>query len=164
MKWFLVALVLALVVLFVQHERSSIKSSYVNGLPQYSALPNHEYLFEQDCYIFKIADHDTDWPLVGSHLTVPGLPTEVAEKYIGTTVNGIRLLDIVHPGAGFKLVSVRRDEGRQGTSITFEVLFDEEALRKYPRLDVYYMLDHTPESEGRPPTFLPRYAVPQPTI
>lgn len=160
MKWFLAIVAVCLVVLFVRHERSAVKSSYVNGLPQYNQLPNREFIFQRDCYIFKDDAHPTDWPLVAAHATVPALPAEVTEKNVGTEISGLRLLDVVRTGARFRLVSVRRDESRQGTTITFEILFLDEASRKYARLDAFDLLDHAPEKNGAPPVFLGDYAAP----
>jgi hypothetical protein len=160
-KWIL-ALVAAVVVgAFVMWQRNSVKSSYVNGLPEYNRLPNQQFLFESDCYVFKFKNRQTDWPLVGTRAVVPELPAEVDEKNLGANYPSVRLLDVVRAGAAFKLVSVRRDEGRNGTHITFEILFLDEADRKYPRLDAFYLLDHTPEKNDAPPVFLERLVVPR---
>jgi hypothetical protein len=158
MKWILAALAVALVTVVGLSQRNAVKTSYVNGLPEYNALPNREYIFEHDCYIFKFKKRDTNWPLVGARRTVPQLPADVDEKNIGADFPDVRILDVVRTGARFKLVSVRRDVSRLGTSITFEILFMDEADRKYPRLDAYYLLDHEPEKKGAPPAFLENYA------
>jgi hypothetical protein len=161
MKWFFVAAATILVAVFFFWQRDSVKTSYVNGLPEYSSLPNKEYLFQSDCYIFKFKKHDTAWPLVGTHAVVPELPVEVDEKNIGLELPGVRILGVVRFGSRLKLVSVRRDQSRQGTAITFEILFMDEAERKYPRLDVFYLLDHGPEKDGAPPKFIESYVVPR---
>jgi len=92
---------------------------------------------------------------------VPALPAEVDAKYIEAELPGVRILDIVRTGSRFKLVSVRRDESRSGTSITFEILFMDEADRKYPRLDAFYLLDHPEEKVGPVPMIREDYAVPR---
>lgn len=161
MKWFLVAAAVVLAALFFFWQRDSVKTSYVNGLPEYSSLPNHEYLFQSDCYIFKFKERKTSWPLVGTRSMVPELPGDVDEKNIGADLPAVRILDVVRAGARFKLVSVRRDQSRHGTFITFEILFMDEAERKYPRLDTFYLLDHSPEKDGAPPKFLESYVVPR---
>jgi hypothetical protein len=160
-KWFLATVGLALVVAFTLWQRDAVKTSYVNGLAQYNRLPGREYIFERDCYIFKFSDRarDTSYPLVGAHATVPELPAEVAGAKIGAALPGVRLLDIVRTGARFKIISVRRDESRRGTSVTFEILFMDEAERKYPRLDAYWLLDHAPEKDGEAPRIREDYAV-----
>jgi hypothetical protein len=163
MKWFLIALGLGLAAFFFVSQRNATKTSYVNGLPEYNQLPNREYIFEQDCYIFKFKQRDTSWPLVGAHDGVPALPESVDPKNIGADLPDVRILDIVRAGARFKLVSVRRDENREGTTITFEILFLDEAERKYARLDAFYLLDHSPEKTGAAPKFIERYAVPRVT-
>ena len=150
MKWFLVATALALVVAFTLWQRNSIKTTYINGLPSYSDLPGREFIFEHDCYIFKLNDRNTSWPLVGAHLTVPALPPEVGEQNIGAHLPGVRILDVVRTGARFRIVSVRRDESRQGTHVTFEVLLNDEAQRKYPRLDAFYLLDRATGHDAIP--------------
>lgn len=162
MKWIVGLLLLAFVGGFYWYESGSVKSSYVNGLPEYRSLPNRQYILEQDCYIFKLLGHNTDWPLVGTHDQVPDLPAEVSARNVGATFAGVRIIDVARVGSQFKLMSVRRDEARRGTTITFEILFADEADRMYPRLDAYYLLDHTPEAGGRPPTFLERAVVPRP--
>jgi hypothetical protein len=161
MKWFLAAAAAILIATFVFWQRGAVKTAYVNGLPEYSSLPNKEFLFQTDCYIFKFKDRNTAWPLVGTHGTVPALPPEIDEKNIGADLPEVRIMDVVRTGARFKLVSVRRDQSRQGTFITFEILFMDEADRKYPRLDAFYLLDHTPEKNGAPPTFLESHVVPR---
>jgi hypothetical protein len=161
MKWFIAALVLGLATFFFVSQRNATKVAYVNGLPEYNRLPNQEFIFERDCYIFKFKERNSTWPLVAARDTVPALPAEVSEKNVGADLPDVRILDVVHAGARFKLVSVRRDENRAGTTITFEILFIDEAERKYPRLDAFYLLDHTPEKNGAPPVFIERYAVPR---
>ena len=164
MKWFLLLAALAVISAGVLYQRNSTKTSYVNGLPEYSRLPNQEYLLEQDCYVFKFKDHDTSWPLIGANvptlpMTVPELPTEVTEKKIGADFPNLRVLDVVRSGSRFKIVSVRRDESRRGSRLTFEILFLDEAERHYPRLDAYWIIDHTPEKSGLAPQIIPDYAV-----
>lgn len=161
MKWFLGILVVAAIAAFVVVQRNAVKTSYVNGLPAYSALPNRQFLIERDCYIFKYKDRNTDWPLFADRALVPGLPAEVSEKNIGADLPDVRILDVVRSGARVKLVSVRRDESRHGTTITFELLFLDEADRKYPRLDAAVVLDHSPEKNGAAPQFLESYVVPR---
>ncbi len=160
MKWIVPGVILLLLLLaFFVYQRNSVKTEYVNGLPAYNALPGREYIFEQDCYVFKLKDHDTSWPLVGSHQTVAALPAVVAAKAVGTETPEVRLLDIVRTGDRFKIVSVRRDRGRTATAVTFEILFLDEEKRKYPRLDAYWILDHSPEARGEAPSILRSYAV-----
>jgi len=133
MKWFFAVVILGLVGFFAYCQRNSSKSSYVNGLPQYTSLPGRQFIFQKDCYIFKLKDHNTSWPLVGTHAQIAGLPAEVDRKNIGVDLPDVRILDVVKTGVRFKLVSVRRDESRSGTSITFEILLLEEVEREFPR-------------------------------
>jgi hypothetical protein len=150
----------AVVAAFAYMQLNSVKTTYVNGLAPYTALPGREFILERDCYVFKFKSRDTDWPLLGSREVVPDLPAEVSAANVGAEIHAIRILDVIHVGDHFRIASVRRDTGRSGTKITFEVLLSEEATRKYPRLDTYWIMDHSPEKEGSAPTFLPEYAVP----
>lgn len=162
LKWFVGAVILiALGIGFIRMQRDSIKTSYINGLPLYTDLPGQEFIFERDCYIFEFRDHHSDWPLVGSHLTVPQLPMDVDSSRIGADLPGVRILGIARIGDRFKIVSVRRDESRTGTTITFEILFMDESARPYPRLDAFWIMDHGPEKRGQAPTILATYAVPR---
>ena len=164
MKWFLAVLIAAVIVAFVYYQRHSVKTSYVNGLMPYSRIPGREYILEHDCYVFKTKDRDTSYPLIGANLPgAPvgslGLPTEVTEKAISTALPNLRILDVVRSGARFKVVSVRRDESRAGTQITFEILLLDEAERRYPRLDAFWIMDHAPEANGAAPEILEDFAV-----
>jgi hypothetical protein len=158
-KWFLAAAAVVLVAVFVLWQRDSVKTAYVNGLAQYNKLPGREFIFERDCYIFKLAAHPTDYPLVAARATVPELPAAVDDKLIGSNQSGVRLLDTVRTGSRFKIVSVRRDEGRTKTDVTFEILLLDEAERNYPRLDAFFILDHSPEQTGAAPLVREDYAV-----
>jgi hypothetical protein len=164
MKWFLSLIAIVVVIGFILFQRNSVKSSFVNGLPEYSRLPNQEYILERDCYVFKFKDHDTSWPLIGANapslaINVPSLPAEVTEKNIGADYPNLRILDVVRSGARFKIVSVRRDQSRKGTSITFEILLLDEAERHYPRLDAFWIIDHAAEKAGTAPSVVQDYAV-----
>lgn len=164
MKWILVAVAALLLAGFVYWQATSVKTAYVNGLPQYNRLPGREFIFERDCYIFKFKRHNTDWPLVGANapasaMSVSELPAEVSPKYVGADLPAVRILGLAHTGDRFRIVSVRRDTSRRGTTITFEILFTNEAVRPYPRLDAYWILDHAPEQRDEAPTILPDYAV-----
>jgi hypothetical protein len=162
LKWIVGAIVLvALAVGFVRLQRNAVKTSYVNGLPLYTDLPGQEFIFERDCYVFEFRDRSSDWPLVGTHLTVPLLPAEVDPAKVGADLPGVRILGLARIGDRFRIVSVRRDESRQGTTITFEILFMDETARPYPRLDAYWIMDHAPEKRGRAPSILLTYAVPR---
>jgi hypothetical protein len=160
MKWFLAAVGVAVVAAFAYLQLNSVKTAYVNGLAPYTALPGREFIVERDCYVFKFKSRDTDWPLLGSREVVADLPAEVSATNVGAEIHAIRILDVIHVGDHFRIASVRRDTGRSGTTITFEVLLSEEATRKYPRLDTYWIMDHSPEKDGGAPVFLPEYAVP----
>jgi hypothetical protein len=160
MKWFLGILAGALIAAFAYMDMHSVKTTYVNGLPAYSALPGREFIVERECYVFKFKDHNTDWPLLGSNETVPDLPAEVNASHVGADVPVVRILDVVHVGDHFHIASVRRDVGRSGTRLTFEVLLADEASRKYPRLDTYWIMDHSAEKDGGAPSLLPAFAVP----
>jgi hypothetical protein len=116
---------------------------------------------EHDCYVFQFKDRPSDWPLLGSKEVVPELPAEVVAANIGADLPSVRILDVIHVGDHFRIASVRRDVGRSGTTITFEVLLSDEASRKYARVDTYWIMDHSPEKAGLAPTLLPAYAVPQ---
>ncbi len=160
MKWFLAAVALAVLAAFAYLQLHSVKTTYVNGLVPYTTLPGRDYIVEHDCYVFKFKDQNTDWPLLGARDTVPELPADVNASNVGSDFPRIRILDVIHVGDHFRLASVRRDVSRAGTRVTFEVLLSDEATRKYPRLDTYWIMDHSPESVGAAPTFLPAYAVP----
>ena len=126
-KWFIVTVAILLVAAFVYWQANSVKTSYVNGLPQYNQLPGREFIFQRDCYVFKLKKHDSVWPLVGANapgsvMSVPALPTEVSSMYVNGDLPAVRILDIVHTGDRFKIISVRRDESRRGTQITFDIL------------------------------------------
>ncbi|MGA2444143.1 MAG: hypothetical protein ABSG50_01800 [Opitutaceae bacterium] len=164
MKWILAFVFAGLLAGFVYWQLNTTKTAYVNGLPQYNQLPGREFIFQRDCYIFKFKHHDTEWPLVGANapgsaMSVPELPAEVSPKYVGATLPALRILDLAHTGDRFKIISVRRDETRRGTHVTFEILFTNEAERRYPRLDAFWILDHTPEQRDEAPLLLPDYAV-----
>jgi hypothetical protein len=158
-KWFLGLGIVVVLAAFIIWQRGSVKTSYVNGLPQYNKLPGREFIFERDCYVFKLASHPTAYPLIGAHATVPDLPGTVDDKLIGSTQTGARLLDTVRTGTRFKIVSVRRDESRTETDVTFEILLLDETERKYPRLDAFFILDHSPEKTGAAPLVREDYAV-----
>jgi hypothetical protein len=159
MKWVIVAVVAALLAGYVYWQRQSVKTTYVNGLAPYTHLAGREYIVEQDCYIFKLKEHDTSWPLLGSQATVPELPAQVSPANVGADMPGVRILDVVRIGDHFRIASVRRDAGRAGTRITFEIVLADESSRKYPRLDAFWIMDHSPEKDGAAPTILPQYAV-----
>lgn len=162
--WLWVAVVAAAITLLVLWQRSGTKTAYVNGLPEYNHLPGREYIFQRDAYIFKYVDRNTSYPLVGAHLdgsphSVAGLPVEVTAAKVGTSTGTVRILDLVRTGDRFRIVSVRREQSRRETTITFEILLENEAERKYPRLDAFHILDHGPEERGAAPDLLPLFAV-----
>ena len=164
MKWFLGLVAAVLIGAFLYLQAHSIKRSYVNGLPEYTALPGQEYIFERACYLFKSDAHPSQYPLVGANFpelttSVPALPQEVSEKQIGSNNGGIRILGTVHIGDRFRIVSVRRDETRTGVQMSFEILFIDEADRPYPRLDAYYLMNHEGDEQGKAPSILPDFAV-----
>jgi hypothetical protein len=163
-KWIWTGAIALAVVVFVIWQRSGTKTAYVNGLPEYTNLPGKEYIFQRDCYVFKLNRQDTSYPLVGAHapdaaIHVPELPREISEKNIGFKDEKVRILDVVRAGTRFRIVSVRREQTRRATTITFEILLSDEAERRYPRLDAFYILDHAPEKEGKAPIIVPDYAV-----
>ncbi len=159
MKWPLIAVGVALLAGLYFAQRHSTKTAYLNGLPLYRDLPNRQFIFERDCYIFKLKDHDTDWPLVATQATVPELPAEVTEAAVGKDLPGVRILAVAHVGERFKIVSVRQVTGRQGAQISFEILFLDEESHKYSRLDADEIMDHAPEAQGQAPTIRPEFAV-----
>ncbi len=158
-KWLLIIGGVVIVGAFVLHQRNAVKVTYVNGLPLYNQLPNQEYIFQRDCYIFKLEERDTSYPLVGTHESVPQLPAEVTPTLVGQTINGVRILDLARIGDRFRIISVRREESRKETFVTFEILFVDEAERKYPRLDAYYLLEHPPAGAEKAPTIRETFAV-----
>ncbi len=160
MKWILAVLAAMGIAALVFLQMHSVKTTYVNGLAPYTSLPGLEFIVERDCYIFKFKDHDTDWPLLGAVDTVPDLPAEVKTANVGAEFPKVRILDVVRVGERFRIVSVRRDVSRSETRITFEVLLQDESTRKYPRVDAYWILDHSPEKTGGAPKVLAAYAVP----
>jgi hypothetical protein len=156
-------LLAAIVLLIVVSSHNANKTSYVNGLALYTKIPGKEFIFERDCYIFKLKDKESDWPYVASHATMAALPTEFDAKNIGSDFGNLRILDTVALGTGFRIVSVRRDQKGTKSTITYEILFADEASRKYPRVDALYMLDRTDEDPASPPSIVPDYAVPRRT-
>jgi hypothetical protein len=159
MKWILAALLTVLIAGFVYWQRQGVKVSYVNGLSTYNNLPGREYILQRDCYLFKLDDRPSSWPYLGDFGVVASLPAEVDYKHLNIKHPTGRIIDVVRTGSRFKLVSVRRDESRHGTSISFELLFSDEDQRKYPRIDAYFIMDHAPEAEGKAPSLLHSYAV-----
>ena len=159
MKWIITALFAVLIAGVIYWQRQGVKVSYVNGLNAYNALPGREYIFQRDCYLFKLDDRPSSWPYVGDHAVVKSLPVEVDPKHLNADHAAGRIIDVVRTGSRFKLVSVRRDESRHGMSISFELLFVDEAERKYPRIDAYFIMDHSPEARGEAPSLLNAYAV-----
>jgi hypothetical protein len=122
-------------------------------------MPGRNFVLEQDCYVFKLTSEDTSWALIGSHETVPELPKEVKESNVGVKFPGVRILDVIHLGDHFTIASVRRDQSRKRTRISYEIVLENESTRRYPRLDAYYILDHSPEKKGEAPKVMPDYAV-----
>ena len=159
MKWLLGALIAALLAGYVYWQSHSVKTSYVNGLAPYTNLPGRDFILQRDCYIFKLKRQGSDWPLLGAHATVPQLPEDVAESKVGTETSEVRILGVLRIGDHFRIASVRRDEGRTGTKIAFEVSLADESSRKYPRLDAFWIMDHSAEGSGGAPSILPGYAV-----
>jgi len=158
MKWLLIAVGIALLGALFFWQSHSTKTAYLNGLPLYRDLPNRQFIFEQDCYIFKLKAHDTDWPLVATHVAVPELPDEVSEKNIGADLPGVRILGVARVGERFKIVSVRQQTTGKNVKISFEILFLDEEAHKYARLDADDIMDHAPEAQGLPPTIRPEFA------
>jgi len=159
MKWLIAVVLAALIAGFIVMQRNSVKTSYVNGLALYTHIPGRDYVLERDCYIFKFKAHDTDWPLLGSHATIPELPENVTEANVGRDFPDVRILGVLKVGDHFRVASVRRDESRTETRISFEVALANESTRKYPRLDAYCIMDHSPEKSGAAPTIMTDYAV-----
>ncbi|HVW20922.1 MAG TPA: hypothetical protein VHC86_06870 [Opitutaceae bacterium] len=158
-KWILTAGGALVLVAFIVWQVNSVKTSYVNGLEAYRGMQDRQYIFERDCYIFKLKGRSTDLPLVADHEREAALPAEVAQKYVGADLPGVRILAIAHVGDRVKVASVRREQGREGTHITLEMLFLDEDQRPYPRLDADLILDHGPEAEGKAPQPLPIYLI-----
>lgn len=159
MKWFLALAAAVFLAGFVYWQRQAVKVSYVNGLATYNKLPGREYIFQRDCYIFALTDRRSSWPFVGDHEVVPELPATFDPAQINQSRPHLRIIDSVRTGSRFKLVSVRRDESRTGSAISFEIIFLDEADRKYPRLDTFFIMDHSPETRGEAPSILEKYAV-----
>jgi hypothetical protein len=163
MKWrftiVLAALLAVSVVALIRWQRASVKSMYINGLVPYNHLRGLLYIVEQDCYIFEFKSGEAMYPLLGSHATVPDLPAEVKESNIGAAFPNVRILGIIRTGDGFHIASVRQDTSRTGTSISFEIVLDNESSRQYYKLDAFWMMDHSPEKVGEAPIFMPSYAV-----
>jgi hypothetical protein len=158
MKWLLLAAAVVLAAGLFYAQSHAIKTAYLNGLPLYRDLPNRQFIFERDCYIFKLKAHDTDWPLVATQQTVPELPAEVTEQNIGADLPEVRILGVAHTGERFKIVSVRQQTTGKSARISFEILFMQEETHKYSRLDADDIMDHAPEAQGRAPTILPEFA------
>jgi hypothetical protein len=159
MKWLLAAVIAAVFGVLAYLQLNATKTTYVNGLAPYTKLPNREFILEKDCYIFKLKSNDTSWPLIGAHDVVSGLPDEVSAAHVGQDLPDVRILDVLRVGDHFRIVSVRRDQTRSKTTVTFEVVLADEASRKFPRLDAFYIMDHEPEKEGKAPAILTAYAV-----
>jgi hypothetical protein len=162
-RWIIGGVLVAVVLLIVLTGRTANKTSYVNGLALYSSIPGREFIFQRDCYIFKLKDSASDWPYVAAHASVPALPADVDPKYVGVDLPAVRILDVVTTGTRFRIVSVRRDQRGPKTTITYEILFADEASRKYPRVDALFMLDHAAEDPTTAPMIVPEYAVPRRT-
>jgi hypothetical protein len=160
MRWFLLAAAVAFVA-FLYWQSTAERVSYVNGLPEYSSLPGREYFLERDCFLFKFRHQNSDWPLIGCRDTVPALPESVAAKYIGADLPDVRILDLVKAGTRFRIVSVRRTASRTKSSISFEILLGDEVSFRYPRVDAFWILDHSPEAQGKAPRVMTDYAVPR---
>jgi hypothetical protein len=165
-RWIFVLIAAACVTAFVLWQRSGTKTAYVNGLPEYRDLPGQEYIFQRDCYIFKFADVNTAYPLVGANapdlpVRVEKLPEKVSRDSIGQKLPGIRILEVARTGDRFRIISVRRETSPKSVRFSFEILFVDEATRKYPRLDAYYIMDHAPEKDGKAPGIFAEFAVPR---
>jgi hypothetical protein len=159
MKW-LLALVVAVLVAVIAYTRlHSTKSTYVNGLAPYATLPGRNYVLEKDCYIFKLKAQDSNWPFLASHGTVASLPAEVRDSNVGGDFPDVRILDVLHVGDHFRIASVVKDERGATSTITFEVILENEATRKFPRLDAFWIMDHSPEKDGLAPKIMTDYAV-----
>lgn len=166
MKWILAVLALVVVGWFVHMQKDGVKTAYVNGLAEYNQLPGREYVFERYCYIFKFVDRSTAWPLVGANFpgnpdNISGLPAAVSSDAVGKVMGDVKILDIIHMGSRFKIVSVRRDQKHGEISISFEILFIDEADRRYPRLDAFWIMDHASDKRGVAPEILDSFAVPR---
>jgi hypothetical protein len=162
-RWIIGGLLLALLLVIILSGRGANKTSYVNGLALYTQIPGREFIFQRDCYIFKLKNSDSDWPYVASHASVPALPIDVDLKNVGVESPDLRILDIVTTGTRFRIVSVRRDQRGEKATITYEILLADEASRKYPRVDALFMLDHTAENTTTQPMIVPEFAVPRRT-
>jgi hypothetical protein len=160
MKWAFGAVVLVFAGFMVFLKLTTVKTMYVNGLQPYASLPGREFILEHECYIFKFKKTNTDWALIGAKDTVPDLPAEVKASNVGIDLPDIRILDVLHVGDHFHIASVRRDQGPRKTTISFEILLSDESSRKYPRLDAYWIMDHSPEKVGAAPKIMTSYAVP----
>jgi hypothetical protein len=160
MKWVIAVVAAAIIAAVVYLNSNHVKTTYVNGLPPYTELPGMMYVVERDCYVFKLKDSNSDWPYLGSHECQPALPEVVSEKEVGADLPKVRILDVIHVGDHFRIASVRRDESKGSTTVTFEVLLDDDSSRKYPRLDTYWIMDHSPEVSGGAPKIKTEYAVP----
>ena len=160
-RWILGGVLAAIICLIVVLTRGSTKTSYVNGLAPYSEIPGREYIFQRDCYIFGFKATSSDWPFVGSRLTVPELPSDVDAKNVGASFANVRILDTVTTGTRFRIASVRRDQKGPKATITYEILIGEEGARKYYRVDAFWMLDDPAERPGTAPKIMADYAVPR---
>lgn len=165
-RWVFILIAVLCVTAFVLWQRSGTKTAYVNGLPEFRDLPGQEYIFQQDCYIFKFEDVNTAYPLVGANapglpVRVEQLPQQVTPDAIGQALPGVRILEVARTGDRFRIISVRRETSPKDVRYTFEILFVDEGTRKYPRLDAYYIMDHAPEKEGKAPTIFTEFAVPR---
>src|SRR3569833_3732645 len=114
MKWLLALLAVLAIGWFIYSQRTGTKTSYVNGLPEYSMMPGREYVMERDCYIFTLNHKKNDWPFIGANapaaaLSVPALPPEVSDKNVGRELPEAHILDVARTGSRFKIASVRRD-------------------------------------------------------
>jgi hypothetical protein len=160
MRWFLAAAAIAFVA-FLFWQSTGERVSYVNGLPEYNTLPGREYFLEHDCYLFKFKRENSDWPLIASRASVPALPETVDSKYVGAELPDVRILDLIKAGTRFRIVSVRKTASRTKSSISFEILLGDEVSFRYPRVDAYWILDHSPEKDGKAPRVMTDYAVPR---
>lgn len=157
LKWIIAVVCASVVGWFLWFQINAIKISYVNGLAPYDVMPGREYILQHDCYVFawheKIA---TAYPLLGVNLpgaptSVTALPREVATTQIGQPHPLVRLMDMVPRGTRFRLLSVRREQGRRtGTLISYEIKFLDDVDRPYQRIDIRPILLPSDNPEGVP--------------
>jgi len=160
MKWIIAAAAAVLLAGFGLLAAQFDQDHLCQRLPQYNQLPGREFIFQRDCYIFKFKHHNTDWPLVGANAPGSAMSVPDCQPKCRPSMSASRCPRCAFSTSPVPAIVSRSfpcvvDETRHGAHVTFEILFTDEAERRYPRLDAFWILDHTPEARGEAPSISP---------